>query len=90
MTCSSLNNTLVPQLLRLKLLTNDRTSDEVVQHQMLKKYQMRRPRFGRLRNCSLHLFLSAVAAVVALGSTGAPGLAHATRIGIVCSSRLST
>jgi hypothetical protein len=35
-------------------------------------------------------FLSATAAVTALRFTGAPGLAHATRIGVVCSGRLST
>jgi hypothetical protein len=36
------------------------------------------------------LFLSAIAALTSLGSTGAPGLAHATRIGIGRSSRLGT
>jgi hypothetical protein len=35
-------------------------------------------------------FLSAATAVTALRSTGAPGLAYATRISIVCSARLST
>jgi len=36
------------------------------------------------------LFLSAVAALTPLGSTGAPGLAHATRTSIGRSSRLGT
>jgi hypothetical protein len=35
-------------------------------------------------------FLPAVATAVALGSTGAPSLADATRVGIICSGRLST
>lgn len=35
-------------------------------------------------------FLPAAATAVALGSTGAPSLADATRVGIVCSGRLST
>jgi hypothetical protein len=36
------------------------------------------------------LFLSVVAALTSLGSTRAPGLAHATRISIGRSSRLGT
>ena len=84
--------------LSFEITLNDWTSKKVIQRLMLKTAQVR-PLTDKLTEdmSSTYnsarpsaLFLSAVAALTSLGSTGAPGLAHATRIGIGRSSRLGT